>query len=314
MAQAHARITVDCDVTSEFTASYLRLAPHECAFIEAHTAPALPKLLAALKQAGRAPESVRWVVVTHAHLDHAAGASALLRACPNATLLAHPRAARHLIDPQKLVASATSVYGAKRFAELYGTIDPIPAQRVRALDDGATFELGDATFQVFHTAGHANHHFVVHDPTLDEVYTGDAFGLVYPALQHHGRFVLASTSPTNFDAAEAHQSLERIVDLRPERVCLTHFDAYSDVAEIASQVGAWVDRAEAWVETCARSGDPVERITTRLAQWWREAIERESTRRGLRFGEAAAKLLALDIDLNAQGLAFVAMKRAEANG
>ncbi|HEY2510095.1 MAG TPA: MBL fold metallo-hydrolase, partial [Polyangiaceae bacterium] len=182
----HVRFTIDCDLIPRFTAAYLRVAGDECAFVEAHTPHALPKLLGALEAQGRRPEEVRWIVVTHAHLDHASGASALLAQCPNAVLLAHPRAARHLIDPQKLVASATQVYGEARFAELYGRIDPIPADRVRALEDGARFPLGDATLTVHHTAGHAKHHFVVHDPALKTVYTGDTFGLVYPALQRGG--------------------------------------------------------------------------------------------------------------------------------
>src|SRR4051812_12512714 len=186
------RITIDCDVLPRFTAAYLRVDGAECAFIETHTAHALPRLLAALASAGRAPGDVRWIVVTHAHLDHAAGAGTLLARCPNATLLAHPRAARHLVDPARLVASATSVYGAARFAELYGRIDPIPEARVRALDDGATFELGTSTLRVHHTAGHAKHHLVVDDPALRTVYTGDTFGLVYPALQRGVRFALAS--------------------------------------------------------------------------------------------------------------------------
>src|SRR5436305_1331356 len=118
----HTRHTIDCDVLPQFTAAYLRLAGDECAFIEAHTSHALPRLLAALAAHGRKPEEVRYLVVTHAHLDHAAGASAVLAACPNATLLAHPRAAKNLIDPSKLIAGASHVYGEARFAKLYGTI------------------------------------------------------------------------------------------------------------------------------------------------------------------------------------------------
>src|SRR5271165_3947498 len=87
--EPHARFTIDADVSPRFTACYLRVAGDECAFIEAHTSHALPKLLAALAAHGRKPEDVRWIVLTHAHLDHAAGASALVAACPNAILLAH---------------------------------------------------------------------------------------------------------------------------------------------------------------------------------------------------------------------------------
>lgn len=303
----HRRITIDCDPrTPQFTAAYLRIAGDECAFIETETSHARPKLLAALAESGRRVEDVRYVVVTHAHLDHAAGAGGLLAACPNATLLAHPRAAKHLIQPEKLVKSATAVYGAERFAKLYGNVDPIPAERVRALDDGATFELGSATLRVLYTAGHANHHFVVDDPTTETVYTGDAFGLRYPALQKHGLFAIATTSPTNFDAKEARISIDRILGLGEKYVCFTHFDESSDIAQVAQQLRRWIDRAEAWVDEAARGSESVEAITEHLRAAWRTAIAADAEDRDLRFGETEWDLLATDIDLNAQGLAVAA--------
>ena len=306
---AHARHTIDADVIPQFTAAYLRSAGDEHAFIEAHTSHAVPKLLAALAARGGKPEQVRWIVVTHAHLDHAAGASALLSRCPNATLLAHPRAARHLIDPSKLVASATAVYGAARFAENYGTIEPIPKERVRALDDGATFALGDATFSVHHTQGHAKHHFVVFDRTLGTVYTGDAFGLVYPALQRGVRFAIASTSPTDFDAAEARKSLELVRDLGADAACLTHFDEVRDLDEVGAQVRAWIDRSEAFLDEELRRDDALPVTTARLEAKLRAAIAEDAARRGLSLGPDDWKLLALDLELNAQGIAFVVEKR-----
>jgi len=307
---AHARFTVDADVTPRFTACYLRVAGDECAFVEAHTAHALPRLLAALAAHGRRPEDVRWIFVTHAHLDHAAGASALVAACPNATLLAHPRAARHLVDPTKLVASATAVYGDERFRALYGTVSPIPKERVRALDDGESVELGGARLTVLHTAGHARHHFAVDDPTLQTVYTGDTFGLVYPALQTHGRFAIPSTSPTDFDAAEARKSIDRVLGLGERFVCPTHFDAWEDAPAIAAQLRRFVDRAERWVDEAARGDESVEAMQARFARAWWEAIVEEAPR----FGEAERKVLALDVELNAQGLAFVANARRRAAG
>src|SRR5690606_13064670 len=179
----------------------------EAAFVETSTALAAPRMLRALEEEGLRPEQVRYVVITHVHLDHAGGASALMRACPEATLLAHPRAARHAIDPSRLVASATAVYGEARFRELYGAIEPIPAQRVRAVDDGEVLPLGRRELSFLHTRGHANHHFVVHDRAAGGVFTGDAFGIGYPALQTDGRFVFPSTSPTDFDPVAARESL-----------------------------------------------------------------------------------------------------------
>ena len=309
MSIEHSRHTIDCDVLPRFTCAYLRVAGDECAFIETHTAHAVPRLLAALAEHARRPEQVRWIVVTHAHLDHAAGASALLAQCPNATLLAHPRAARHLIDPERLVASATEVYGAEKFAALYGKIDPIPAGRVRTLAHTETFELGGATLRVHHTEGHARHHFVVEDAALESVYTGDAFGLVYPALQRSGRFAIASTTPTDFDPAEARKSIDLVLSLGAKAACLTHFDEVRDLDEVASQVRAWIDRSESWLDEAVASDAPVEALQADIAKKLRRAIADDTARRGLSLDERDWNHLAVDIDLNAQGIAFVADRR-----
>src|ERR1019366_4794130 len=160
----------------------------------------------------------------------------------------------------------------------------------------------DATLTVFHTAGHANHHFVVDDPALDTVYTGDTFGLVYPALQRDGLFAMPSTSPTNFDAELARQSIARVLSLERRAVALTHFGAYESAPAIAAQLVRFLDRAGAWVDDAASGSETVPEMTARFARAWEDAIAEEAPT----FGEAEKKLLALDIDLNAQGLAFVA--------
>lgn len=304
----HARITVDCDILPRFTAAYLRIAGNECAFVEAHTGHALPRLLKALAESGKRPEDVRYVVITHAHLDHAAGAGALLAKCPNATLLAHPRTAKHMIDPSKLVAGAKEVYGEARFAELYGTIEPIAKERVRGLADGETFELGGATLRVHHTAGHAWHHFIVDDPAVRSVYTGDAFGLVYPALQRGVRFAIPSTSPTGFDAAEAHKSVDLVASLGEEAACLTHFDEVRDIAEVASQLHRWIDRSQEWVEAAKKERAPMDVAQKAIETKIRAAMAEHASSVGLTLGDDDWKVLALDIELNAQGLAYVATK------
>jgi len=298
----HARFTIDADVVPQFTACYLRVAGDECAFIEAHTAHALPRLLAALESQGRKPEDVRWVVVTHAHLDHAAGASALLAACPKATLVAHPRTAKNLIDPARLIEGATAVYGEARFRELYGTVTPIAKERVLVLGDGESIELGDAKLTAWNTSGHAYHHFIVDDPATEAVYTGDTFGLVYPALQKHGLFAIPSTSPTGFNAEEARKSLDKVLSLGERFACPTHYDSHEGPKEIAAQVRRFVDRAATWVEEAARGEEPAPAMEARLASLWWEAIAEEAPR----FGAEEKALLKLDVELNAQGLAYAA--------
>src|SRR4051812_2894369 len=111
--------TIDCNyLAPEFAASYLLHQDGQAAFVDNNTAHAVPLLLAQLRREGLAPEQVAYVIITHVHLDHAGGTSVLMKACPNATLLAHPRATKHIIDPAKLVASARKVYGDALFEKL----------------------------------------------------------------------------------------------------------------------------------------------------------------------------------------------------
>jgi glyoxylase-like metal-dependent hydrolase (beta-lactamase superfamily II) len=301
-------VTIDAEyVLPQAAAVYLRVEDGEAAFIEANTTHAVPKLLRALSEQGLTPAAVKYIIVTHAHLDHAGGASALLSQCPQATLLCHPRAARNLIDPAKLVASAKRVYGEAPFAALYGDIAPIPAGRVRELADGATATLGRAPLHFLHTEGHARHHFVVHDESQAQVFTGDAFGLVYPRLQRARRFAFPSTSPIDFDAVEAHRSIDRVLALKPARVLPTHFGAFEDAGVIAAQLHRWIDVAQAAIDDCVKRGQLD--CEAHLKGVMAREFEHATAEAGLTLDEGDRALLNLDVDLNAQGLAFVVSRR-----
>lgn len=304
------RVTIDCEyVMPRLAAAYLREDGGEAAFIEANTTHSVPRLMKALAQAGLAPEAVKYVIVTHAHLDHAGGTSALMKACPNATLLAHPRAARHLIDPSRLVASAMTVYGEQAFEALYGTIEAIDAKRVRSMEEGEQVTLGKATLQFLHTRGHANHHFVVHDQLDEVVYTGDTFGLVYPALQRAKRFAYPSTSPTDFDGAAAIASVQRIVDLKPKAVALTHFGEFEDVKPIADQLITWLELSTKLADEGAKSGDEQGTLEQHFKRRLEQEFEAAAFRVGLTLTEDDRQLIRFDSELNGLGLAIAAIKQ-----
>src|SRR3569833_2569755 len=112
-----------------FDASYLVVAGGEAALVDVGTSHSVPRLLQVLADKRIAREQVRYVMITHVHLDHAGGAGALLQHLPNAQLVAHPRGAAHMIDPAKLLAGASAVYGTERFKTLYGDIVPVAAAR-----------------------------------------------------------------------------------------------------------------------------------------------------------------------------------------
>ncbi|MFT3713144.1 MAG: MBL fold metallo-hydrolase [Archangium sp.] len=303
-------VTVDCDyVMPRLACAFLRESKGEVAFIETNTSYAVPNLLAALKDAKLAPEQVKYVIVTHVHLDHAGGASALMKACPNATLLAHPRAARHLIDPSKLVASARGVYGNEVFDKLYGEIEPIDASRVKSLEDQATVTLGGSTLTFTHTRGHANHHFVVHDSEENVVFTGDTFGLVYPALQRSKRFAYPSTSPTDFDGAAAIESVQRIMKWKPRAVGLTHFGLFEEVDAIGAQLITWLELSTKLVADAAKSGDEQGTIEQRFKWQLEKEFDRAAAQAGLSVTDDDRQLMRFDLELNAQGLAVAAIRQ-----
>jgi glyoxylase-like metal-dependent hydrolase (beta-lactamase superfamily II) len=237
-------VLVDTEyVRPHLAASYLVRGSATAAVIETGSATAVPRILAALERAGVAREQVAWVVVTHVHLDHAGGAGALLRELPNARLAVHPRGARHMIDPSKLVAGTEAVYGPARTRELYGEIVPIPADRVVEAGEGFTIDLGDRALRVMDAPGHAKHHFVVHDEVTNGFFTGDTFGLSYRELDGPGGpFVFPTTTPVQFDPEAMHATLERIVATRPDCVYLTHYGAiHGDIGRHARALHALID-------------------------------------------------------------------------
>lgn len=292
-----------------FAACFLLLEGERAAFVETNTNFAVPRLLEALRASGRAPEDVDYVIVTHVHLDHAGGASKLMAACPNATLLAHPRAAKHLIDPAKLVASAEQVYGVERFAALYGRIEPIDAARVRTMADDEVLRWGETTLRFLHTRGHANHHFCVVDEAARTIFTGDSFGLRYPALQDEGLVIFPSTSPTDFDPVAARDSVRRIAASGAVRAYLTHYGECDDLDAAADSLCRQLDAYEAVLDEADASG----REGDELAAFVREGVDGifKDTFGGSAFmrDEARRAVVAMDVDLNAQGVAFAVEKR-----
>ncbi|HEY8432428.1 MAG TPA: MBL fold metallo-hydrolase [Sandaracinaceae bacterium] len=303
--------TIDCDYLDRpgFAAAYLLVEGNRAAFVETNTNRAVPRLLEALRAAGRDPSEVEYVVITHVHLDHAGGAAALMEACPNATLLAHPRAAKHAIDPSKLIASARGVYGAEAFDAMYGEIRPVSAERVRVMEDGDSVALGGRTLTFLHTRGHADHHACVLDSGTNGIFTGDSFGLVYPALQKNGLFAIPSTSPTDFDAHEAKKSLDRILETGAERAYLTHFGEQRDLRGIAAALRAQLDEYGAIADEAFASGLEGEALARFCEERVGAIFERVLAERGLDGDREAREILATDRDLNAQGVAFSVERR-----
>ncbi|MBI5242368.1 MAG: MBL fold metallo-hydrolase [Elusimicrobia bacterium] len=304
-----ARITtIDCEyLFPQIAASFLLEEGDKALFIENNTARCIPLLMKALESAGKRPEQVKYLIITHVHLDHAAGSRALLDACPNAVLLCHPRAERHVVDPSKLIAGVKQVYGERFFEEVYGDIRPVPAQRIRAMQDGEVLRWGSRELVFLHTRGHANHHFCVYDPREEAVFTGDSFGMAFPALQKNGLFIYPSTSPTDFDPAQARAGVQKILQTGAKRAFLTHFGEISALQAAASQILEGLDFSEKLMADAAgvAEADLTAFCEGALRGRFRRALERLS----LASDPKAWDHVNMDIQLNAAGIAHAARKR-----
>ena len=189
------------------------------AFVDTGTNHSFPHVLEAMKAKGVAPDDVVYVIVTHVHLDHAGGARpGVLQAFRNARLVVHPRGARHMIDPSKLVAGATAVYGASEVARNYGEIVPVDPARVIEAPDDFTLDLAGRRLRFLDTPGHARHHFCVWDEASRSLFSGDTFGISYREFDVGGReFAFPACTPVQFDPDAAHASIARIAALGRRR-------------------------------------------------------------------------------------------------
>jgi glyoxylase-like metal-dependent hydrolase (beta-lactamase superfamily II) len=301
---AHGISAIDADLVRPRMASiHLLQSGDKLAVVDTGTSHAVPAVLDAIVARGRTPADVEWVVLTHIHLDHAGGAGALMQALPNARLLVHPRGARHMVDPARLIASATSVYGEETLRQTYGDILPIAAERVVESAEGMTIDFGERRWTLFDTPGHARHHHALLDSASNGIFTGDTFGLAYPDLTVDGRaFIVPTTTPVQFEPEAMRESVERLAALKPECLYLTHFGRIDGVPALRDDLLRRLDAHVRIGHEAARFETQNDRYRS-VADDLRGYLLRELAAHGstLDEGEALA-LLAMDIDLNAQGI------------
>jgi len=309
-AESDSVVTIDCNyIAPQYAAAYLIIEGDRAAFVDNNTVFAVPLLMAALEAHSLRPEQVDYAIVTHIHLDHAGGTSALLERCPNAIAVVHPRGARHLVDPSRLVASAAAFYGEETFRKRYGTIGPADADRVRAVEDGERLDLAGRTFTFLHTLGHARHHMCIHDSGANAVFTGDSFGLAFPVMQGGVKpFLMASSAPTDFDPVEARKSVERILNTGAERAYLTHFGGVEPVDKAAEQVLRSIDSMERIMNEAAAANLTGDELTAFCEEAVRKTFVDHATDCGVDLTDEAWRILEYEVFLNSRGIAHAVSK------
>ncbi len=302
MTASHGIHTLDTAFQRDhFDAAYLLVENGRGAFIDCGTSHAVPRLLAAIEHAGLTVGAIDWLILTHVHLDHAGGAGALLQHLPNAKLLVHPRGAPHMIDPARLIAGATAVYGEAEMARSYGRIAPVPAERVVVAEDGHRLSLGGRELLCIDTPGHARHHLCVWDAASRSWFSGDTFGLSYRELDStQGAFIVPTTSPVQFEPEALHASIERLVQHAPTAMYLTHYGRVENVPKLAADLHVQIDAMTAIARACDGGADRHRAVVAALGELYLERARAH----GCRLDDAGVlRVLALDIELNAQGLA-----------
>ncbi|MGL4189832.1 MAG: MBL fold metallo-hydrolase [Sphaerotilus sulfidivorans] len=290
----------------DFDAAYLIVDTGRAAFIDTGHNAAVPRLLEALDAIGLPREAVDWVIPTHVHLDHAGGAGLLMRHLPGARALIHPRGARHLIDPSALVEGARAVYGVEVVRQTYGTIEPIEAARVVESHDGQRIPLGSRELLLIDTPGHARHHHCIWDERSRGWFTGDTFGISYREFDGaDGAWIFPSTTPVQFEPEALRSSVQRMMAMQPQCLYPTHFGRVDGVERLAAQFLATLDRFEAdGLALLARLPDDAPARLAALKEQVAATLVASALAAGCPVSpERAHELLALDIELNAQGMA-----------
>ncbi|HZQ56692.1 MAG TPA: MBL fold metallo-hydrolase [Acidimicrobiales bacterium] len=237
---------------TRMTAGYLVEGPAPT-LVETGSQSSVPTLLAALSELGVGAADLANVVVTHIHLDHAGGVGDVARAFPNATVYVHEKGARHLVDPERLVRSASMVYG-HLLDDLYGRLDPTPADRIHVLADGEEIAIGPGSSLVtVLSPGHAKHHLGLHhvgDAGSGILFCGDAVGVRLP----DGGVLRPATPPPDFDLEQAVHSLGRFRERRPTGLALAHYGLIDRPVELLEEAEGTLREWAAVAENAWRDG------------------------------------------------------------
>ena len=283
-------------------ATAVLLGPDGVSLVDPGPTSCLPALEDGLRQRGLSLRDVRNLLITHIHLDHAGATGSILERVPSIRVYVHERGAPHMIDPAKLLASATRLYGDQMDA-LWGAFLPVPAASVNVLKGGERVAVAGTTLRVAYTPGHAKHHVSFLDETTGAAYVGDTGG-----IRVSGDYLIAPTPPPDIDLAAWRGSLTVIEAWQPVSLFLTHFGVVTGAkAHLARFRETLTAQAEA-VRQSLTAGSTDEARTQAFVEQMRRDV-----RKAMPEHEARATELAAPFDQLWQGLERYWRKQAAKN-
>lgn len=283
---------------AERTGTYV-INEEQLTIVESGPSPSVQHVKKGLEALGFSLDEVKYIIVTHVHLDHAGGAGLLLQDCPNAKVVVHTKGARHLADPTRLIAGAQMVYGDK-FFDLFDPIVPIPQERLLVKDEGDVLEISPTcTLQFLDTPGHAKHHFSIYDPVSNGIFTGDTVGILYDQLVRDGvDLFLPSTSPNQFDPQAMQHAIDHMLGMNLTAIYYGHYGMTKNPNDALQQVAEWLKVFLVEAQAVVGEGKGADELANRLIS----LITNHLRELGIKDDHDVYKIIELDMQVSALGM------------
>jgi glyoxylase-like metal-dependent hydrolase (beta-lactamase superfamily II) len=273
----------------------------ELAVVDAGTQYSVPRILQAIEELGLTPDDVRYILLTHVHLDHAGGAGRLANHCPRAKVVVHPRGVRHLVNPSKLWQAVCQVYTQDVAERDYGGMVPIDPSRIIEATETLSLKLGSRQINFWDAPGHALHHVFIVDEGSNAIFTGDTFGISYRELDSpQGAFTFVTSSPSQFDPKTHKASVRRVMQAKPKAVYLTH---YSELRQVQAAGEALLQQIDSYAALASQHSQRAQGRAQAIAADLEDLLIDQLKAHGSLLPQKELKTsLALDIRLNTDGL------------
>jgi glyoxylase-like metal-dependent hydrolase (beta-lactamase superfamily II) len=270
-------------------ASYLIRYGDAVVLIESGPGSTLPALEAGLAKEGLSPRDITHVLLTHIHLDHAGAAGWLSR--QGAQIFVHPNGAAHMLNPEKLIASATRIYG-DRMGTLWGEFLPVVEDQLTVPKDAEEIVIGNLRFLPINTPGHAEHHYAY--LFEDVCFSGDVGGVRIPGYP----YLRAPMPPPELHFGKWRESILRLRSLKFPKIAPTHFGIFDDADWQLTELQKNLDENEKWLEEIMPADPPVDELREKFSAW----MDEQSRAQNLSEDVVQAYALANPLGMSADGL------------